>query len=191
MKRSFGRREHGCEIQMSKSKTQKVQTKRLEKRKNEGLRSNSFLNFVSVEDTYKKSPNRLTKQYTLQTTSGKIIDSEKTLYDAVSNASFPMDPPNGGLWDGLADSLFGGFLSPNFEYDFVDIFWLNADGSAAASPTFFVKVIKWFAHVAMSVSPMERDEPFYEEGGVILRLFLVCSSEERARALRRDLNLPY
>ena len=176
---------------MSKSKARRARAKQLEKRNNEILRRNTFLNFASVEKMQKKPIDGLTKRYILRAESGKIIDSPATFYNAVSNASFPMDPPNGELWDGLADSLFGGFLTPKFKYNYVNVFWLNANDSAAASPTFFINTVKWFSQVAVSVSATKEDEPFHEENGVVLRLFLICSNEESAEELRDELNLPY
>ena len=125
---------------MGKSKAQKIWEKQQQKQNNQKLRTNGFLNFISVADTPKSLQISSAKQYRLQATADTIIDSEEVLSHAISKASLPMDPPGGTLWDGLADSLFGGFNSSNYRYDNVDIFWLHADDSAASAPQFFIRL---------------------------------------------------
>ncbi len=142
----------------------------------------NILNCITVNQMHTIISNS-PKLYTFQAPSGAVITSDKLFWAAVIY-TFPLDPPvrSHKVIGALADSLFGGLLRAG--HPKVDILWPYADNISRA---FLIDKAKFFSDLAFSVSPDDEHRIKYNEGGVRLRLFLVCSNEDSRKLLETKL----
>lgn len=147
-------------------------------------KAGNFLNCITIDQMHSVISNS-PKLYTFQTKTGEIVNSDKLFWEAVI-ITFPLNPPlrSHKVIGALADSIFGGLLSAG--HPKVDILWLYAD---SISRPFSINKVEFFNNVAFSVSPDDEHRVKHNEGGVRLRLFLVCSNEDNRKALETEFSI--
>lgn len=144
----------------------------------------SYRNFLYCLTHFEwQEQNSLPKQrYIFQIPKQKPITTPELFREAVIH-TFPLDPPlTSGKYhfDALADSLYGGLLAlpsltPNHNLP-VSVIWTWAD---AIPQNFLIQQVAFFYHVAQSFTVDN------QQGGVALRLYLICANTHTKQSLQQ------
>lgn len=145
-------------------------------------KNHPFLHCITIDQLHEI--NRAQRNvYTLKGTNDAIVNTEEFFWKAIVD-HFPLNPPlhvkqMGKPMGALADSLFGGLLGTHETH--VDIVWPYAD---SISQSFLLDKVGFWRDVAFSISPDDAQRIQSGEGGVVLRLFLLCANAQNRDRLQ-------